>query len=496
MNRSGFLASIVLLLAIGAGAAFFWWSRGRDNPSLDHKSALPPPVDRVVNERPTTPPDSTSTSGSAVPAPEVDDVAFTYVADDVTHSVSMKECDSLRHRLQMYADLDYAQPASDYDVFEFVLGSYEIRDFGVAVTDDEVKADYARLFETDEFEDKLTTYLQLERVNRADFDWIVRGRIAARKLASLLGSSAVCCDAQTFEEIAGFGTQFKLDFIHFDAAPFRAQFSNLPPDKANEEAFKLCRKAADEVKNAIRSLNDEHCKSEAEGISKQEDTDAESEIAAKPDATDAEKDSIRGRHRDAATNRIEMMKRSRSGKAYEEVAKQKDLTIDESLDWFGLPSPLKPQLPPDAHYFQKNGLATRLLVGQFGGVYEDKPNGCYLARKTGERNAGASPSTAEIVRGRYRWSHRNGFKRELTLRYPALMHKYQYAPVKLGSSPEAIPGGPGTKGSGAPSDPQAPVTPPKKKAMKSSPLPDGVPDSQHDVDQDKTSKPPSKDEPK
>src|SRR5262249_26503948 len=145
----------------------------------------------------------------------------------------------------------------------------------------------------------------------------------------------------------------------------------------------------------------------------------------------------------------------------------------------GLPSPLKPQLPPNAHFFQKHGLATRLLVGQSGGVYEDSPNGCYLARKLGERNAAANPTDAELIRGRYRWSHRNGFKRELTQRYPALIHKYQCTPVKLGASSGATPG-PAPKSGGASADPSGSSPPTKKRTLTSPPLPTGVPDSQHD----------------
>ncbi|MBI1849237.1 MAG: hypothetical protein HYR85_02730 [Planctomycetes bacterium] len=458
MNRSGLVASVILLIAVTAGLVF-WMTRER---LIDVRTVqLPPPTDPVRKDS-----DSAAKSAEFDPIPAAPEpTAFTYVVDGHEHAISMKDYESIRHRLSMYADLDYAEPVGDYDVFEFVLGSYDVRDSGIALTDAEVRADYARLFETDDFEEKLKSYLELNKVSRAEFDFIVRGRVAGRKLLAILGSSGMCSDRETQDEIGAFSTQYNLAYVRFEAASYRANFPGLPPDQVNARAFKQCHDETQRVKDEIKALNDAMCKSQIDAIANEEADLAEKEIVSKGNITPDDAESIRRQHREAATAKADLVKLDNGGKAFDQYTKEKQLVVEET-GWFSLPSPLKPVLPANANFFQSHALATRLVKGRFGGVYDDDPTACYLAKKIDERTVEVKPTTAEIIRGRYRWSHRHSFKRELTLRYPALMRKYQCTTVELGTTPGTIAGGPagGTT----------------RKNPASANLPKGVPDQGED----------------
>jgi hypothetical protein len=419
MGRGSLLASVVLVLAIAAGI-FFWLSQEEPSDGV----AIPP---IRASQPPAGAPTVRSEQPRAGVTPGNVPVAFTYVADGREIQVLQRDFDGLKKRIMMYNDLDFAQQGEDYDVFEFVFLAHDVRDAGIQITEEEIRADYARLFDAEEYEDRLQSYLEFHQVSREDFDEVVHGQIASHKLKTILRETGVCCDKEIYDEIAGYETQFRLAYVGFPAAAHREEFKDLPPHEADEKAMERCKTEAQSIKKAIGELNDELCRDEISAIEQEETAKGEQEIRDNgvTDAADAEK--IRERHRAAAKQRTHLHKLAMSGRAFDRVMEARGLQVLDT-GWFSPPSPLRPNDPPGKLFFQRYTLPTRLQKEQSGGVYEDKEGlECYLAKKIDERMVAPSVPPSEILRGRRRWTNRHGFQRgEVALRYPALMKKYQY----------------------------------------------------------------------
>ncbi len=469
MGTGKLLASGTLLLGV-AGGLVFWLTRQPPTQPSD----LPPPIApsdprRRPQDETRTEPTGPKEIGSPDDPREVGLVAFTYVADGRKISVSQEEFESIKKRLEVYNDLDFAEQQGDNDVYEYVFGSYEVRDAGIRISEPEVQAEYVRLFQSEEYEEELKSLLDLYQMRRADLDEVIRGKLGARKLRSIVRESGVSSDQDTFEELKAYDREYRLVYVAFPAAPHLAEFAVLPAAEADQQAFKKCKEEAAKVKAEILALNEELCKPAIEGIQREEQAAAEKQISERPGIDAAATEAIREEHRRAAEMRVLQHTRAANGRAFDQYVANKGLKLGDT-GWYHLPSPLKPTLPENATFFERYSLPSRLLMEQFGGVYEDTDNlVCYLAKKVDERAPTAALPAAEILRGRRRFSNRLGFKREICLRFLHLMKKYKCAPTEGKTAiPTALPGSP------APTPPAG--VSPADPALRKGGRPPGIPD--------------------